>query len=381
MIPYATRYATLSGQFRQGIDCRLEDAHIDIRFFRFISTCDLPPTGKNRLSDPEKSIGLLTDRQITENFSFEYPVFLPAGARRFENSILLLHGLNERSWNKYLPWAESLCYQTGKPVILFPIAFHMNRAPLSWSNPRSLMKLLNFRRDLYHGDRTISHVNVALSDRITERPERFYLSGRQTWDDLTALFEGIKTGRHPLFKEGSRVDIFAYSIGAFLSQVALMANRKGLFTDSKLFMFCGGSIFRSMQGTSRSILDKPAFEKLQHYYSHVFGREATPFWKRDNAFHAFFQMISPDRFREEREAFFTGLGKRVRGIALAKDTVIPYRGILEALGSKTGEAVIQHIDFDYPYTHENPFPHNSKDTSAVNSAFQSVFSRAAAFLD
>lgn len=388
MTHYISRYAVLDEHFQQGSDCHLEDSSIEIRFFRFISRYgageDNGEDAKtHRLSDysgNRKNSELTTDLQISENFSFEYPVFLPVGTRKFENCILLLHGLNERNWSKYLPWAEFLCYHTGKPVILFPIAFHMNRAPLSWSNPRSLTNLLNFRRDAYQGDRTISYANVALSDRISQRPERFYLSGRQTWDDLTGLFEEIKTGHHPLFKEGTSIDIFAYSIGAFLSQVALMANRKGLFTDSRLFMFCGGSIFRSMQGISRSILDKPAFERLQHYYVHIFGSENKPFWKRDNAFDAFLRMITPDRFRDEREAFFNGLGKRVRGIALAKDTVIPYQGILEALGSRTGEAAIQQIDFDYPYTHENPFPRNSKDTSAVNTAFRNIFSRATEFL-
>ena len=94
MTHYTTRYATLDGQFQQGIDCRLEDAPVDIRFFRFTSTCD---NGNKMKSE------LIPDYQIAENFSFEYPVFLPAGARRFENCILLLHGLNERSWSKYLP--------------------------------------------------------------------------------------------------------------------------------------------------------------------------------------------------------------------------------------------------------------------------------------
>ncbi len=465
MIHYDKRYIALEEQFRQGIDCRLNDTAIDIRFLRFNSTHDLPgttynpsrvsknqPTSSNdqsgaansqpispnnQLSFPNGQPGsaknqpvslhfgveeqqisserasqervldkrnknastsredeLWTDHQIAENFSFEYPVFLPRGQKRFESCILLLHGLNERSWSKYLPWAEYLCSHTGKPVILFPIAFHINRAPLTWSNPRSLVNLLNFRRDTYSGERSISYANIALSDRISERPERFYLSGRQTWDDLTFLFEEIKTGRHPLFKEGADIDIFAYSIGAFLSQVALMANRKELFSDTRLFMFCGGSIFRSMQGISRSILDKPAFERLQHYYIHVFGKNDTPherlhlhgkktnntFWKRDKAFHSFLQMITPNRFQEERESFFASLGKRIQGIALAKDTVIPYHGIREAMGTTTAESTIQQMDFAYPYTHENPFPVHTKDVSSLNAAFREVFSQAVEFL-
>ena len=370
MMTYNERYTELNSHFRQGVDSHLEESGIDIRFFRF-----------NSLSINERG-GTLpqTDSSIVENFSFEYPVFTLSDRIKQEEAILLLHGLNERNWSKYLPWAEFLCLHTGKPVLLFPIAFHINRAPVTWSNPRSLVNLLNFRKEEYTDDRSISYANVALSDRISRSPERFYLSGRQTWADLTVLFEEIKTGRHPLFKEGSKIDIFAYSIGAFLSQVALMANEKGLFSDSRLFMFCGGSIFRSMFGISRSILDKPAFEKLQHYYINNFGNEEVPLWERDNAFNAFLRMITPERFRSERENFFTRFKEKIRGITLSNDVVIPYHGVLEALGKKNGESTIQLLDFSFPYTHENPFPHTTKDTTSLNNAFTSVFSRAAEFL-
>lgn len=364
---YNERYTALNNDFKQGVDSHLENSAIDIRFFNFNSVSDKARIGTH-------------DSNIVENFSFEYPVFLPSGKPKQEKAILLLHGLNERNWNKYLPWAEFLCLHTGKPVILFPIAFHINRAPVTWSNPRSLINLLNFRKEKYTDDRTISYANVALSDRISQNPERFYLSGRQTWADLTVLFGELKNGQHPLFKEDTKIDIFAYSIGAFLSQVALMANEKNLFSDSRLFMFCGGSIFRSMFGISRSILDKPAFEKLQQYYIHHFGNESVPVWERDNAFNAFLQMISPERFRTERENLFARLKGRIRGIALTKDIVIPYHGVLEALGEENAASTIQLLDFPFAYTHENPFPHNSNDTTSLNNAFTNVFSRAAEFL-
>lgn len=367
---YNERYIKLQSSFRQGVGSHLAETNINIRFFRFHS-----------LSSDERGGTLLrTDKNISENFSFEYPVFTPSGKPTSRKAILLLHGLNERNWSKYLPWAESLCFHTGKPVILFPIAFHINRAPLTWSNPRSLINLLNFRKEKYTDDRTISYANVALSDRISQSPERFYLSGRQTWADLTVLFEEIKNGLHPLFKDATKIDIFAYSIGAFLSQVALMANQKGLYSDSRLFMFCGGSIFRSMFGISRSILDKPAFEKLQQYYIHHFGYETTSVWERDNAFNAFLQMITPERFRNERENFFARFKEKISGIALSNDVVIPYHGVLEALGKKNGKSAIQLLDFPFDYTHENPFPHNTKDTTSLNNAFKNVFSRAAEFL-
>ncbi|MDR2815345.1 MAG: DUF6051 family protein [Proteiniphilum sp.] len=370
MTAYNERYIALNNGFKQGTDCRLEETGLTIRFFRF----------RSLLSDERSGTLQYADNNIAENFSFEYPVFIPSGKSKQKEAILLLHGLNERSWNKYLPWAEFLCFHTGKPVILFPIAFHINRAPVTWSNPRNLISLLNFRKEKYAGDRTISYANVALSDRISRSPERFYLSGRQTWADLTALFEEIKTGRHPLFKEDAKIDIFAYSIGAFLSQVALMANEKSLFSDSRLFMFCGGSIFRSMFGISRSILDKPAFEKLQQYYIHIFGNEATPVWERDNAFNAFLRMIAPERFRSDREKFFTHFKEKIGGITLANDHVIPHHGVLEALGTKNGESTVQLLDFPFPYTHENPFPHTTNDTASLNNAFTNVFSRAAEFL-
>lgn len=370
MTNYSERYTELNNLFQLGNDTKLPGRGLEIRFYRFNS-------------QPCREEGDLSQQtlNIRENFIFDYPVFLPEGAARSEKAILLLHGLNERSWSKYLPWAEQLALLTGRPVILFPIAFHINRAPLDWSNPRSLTNLLNIRKRHYEGDRSVSFANVALSERITQSPERFYLSGRQTWADLTTLFEEIRCGRHPLFNEGCRIDIFAYSIGAFLSQVALMANEKQLFSDSKLFMFCGGSIFRSMCGISRSIMDSAAFNRMQDYYVNRFGCEQENRWYRDSAFEAFFRMIIPERLQGEREAFFTRIHNRIAGIALAKDSVIPYHGVREALGIETTHSVIKLEDFPFNYTHENPFPSQSKDQSALNEAFGNLFSRAASFFD
>ena len=195
----------------------------------------------------------MPDHEIHENFSFEYPVFIPAAGKafKFEECILLLHGLNERSWSKYLPWAESLCLDTGKPVILFPIAFHMNRAPNDWSNPRSLVNLLNIRRDQYDGDRSISYANIALSARISKHPERFYLSAAKHGPQLPCLRN--QNGTSSLVQRGTGI-VYSPTHRSLLSQ-ALMANRKGLFL-ARLFMFYGAaSSFHA--GHLRSILDKP----------------------------------------------------------------------------------------------------------------------------
>lgn len=372
---YFKRQNELIDIFEQGKNIYLKETNIEVKFFYFNSTI---PKIKKRY--------LIEDTSINENICFEYPIFTPSGRKRLnnDNAILLLHGLNERSWSKYLTWAEYLCYYCGKPVILFPISFHINRAPLSWSNPRTMMNLLNLRREKYNNDRSISFANVALSHRLSQSPERFYMSGRQTWTDISNLFEEIINGRHPLFKEGTKIDIFSYSIGSFLSQVALMSNQKNLYADTKLFMFCGGSIFNIMQGISRSIMDKPAFKKIQDYYLYHFGsdtlqNETGKKWKRDSAYEAFFSMISADRLQSQRESFFTSLGKKIKGIALEKDVVIPYKGIQDALGRKNSETIIELIDFDFLYSHENPFPLNCKDKTSVNSAFNRVFTNAVDF--
>ena len=371
---YNGRYKELNNNFNIGKDFYIRETNIDVCFINF-----------NSYSSSTEDKFLTSDRNINENSSFLYPVFVPSGRRKKDNDevIILLHGLNERNWEKYLTWAEFMSYNSGKPVILFPIAFHINRAPLSWSNPRKMVNLLNTRKEKFIQDRSMSIANVALSNRLSQNPERFYLSGRQTWDDLTTLFDEIKTGKHPYFKEGAGIDIFAYSIGAFLSQIALMSNQKGLYTNTRLFMFCGGSIFNSMQGASRSIMDNLAFDTIRNYYINIFGNEATTSpvkWIRDKAFSAFSSMISVERFKEEREEIFTKLAGHIKGITLTKDRVIPHEGVTEAMGAKNTESNIRNIDFPFPYTHENPFPANTKDTTSLNKTFNNVFSEAVEFL-
>ena len=105
---YCQRFTELGNLFKQGTDCNLTETKTSIRFFSFGSTLYSGET-------------LPADSRIGENYFFEYPVFTPSGKQKQNKAILLLHGLNERNWNKYLTWAEYLCSNTGKPVILFPI--------------------------------------------------------------------------------------------------------------------------------------------------------------------------------------------------------------------------------------------------------------------
>jgi hypothetical protein len=370
---YFQRYQELNSQFQFGFDTHLNESNIDIRYFSFQS---LYQTGQI-----DNTILNSTDDNIKENLSFIYPVFMPGGTQKADKAILLLHGLNERYWNKYLTWAEYICSKTGKPVILFPIAFHMNRSPVSWSNPRILQPIMKLRNLQNGEDRSLSFANVALSERICEKPYRFYSSGRQSIQDLSSLFKQIKLGNHTLFKENTQIDIFAYSIGAFLAEITMMTNPFHLFSDSKLFLFCGGGIFSSMVGKSRSIMDKKAYEVLYDYYLNHFTHLVESTEKSDKILQSFNCMISTDRNQSEREHFFSRLGNRLKGITLENDKVMLSNGIPEALGANYADRHITRLNFAFPYTHENPFPVNGLiDSNEVDSAFQRIFSEICAFL-
>jgi hypothetical protein len=379
VLKFLQRQKELLNHFRIGKNVRLTESRINIHTFEFESN-GLHTFGRSNGNES------LPDTQIAENKRFNYQVFVPMGITKPGSAILLLHGLNERNWDKYLIWAEYLAYQTGKPVLLFPIAFHINRSPSLWCDPRS-MRVVMDRRKCETGDhRSLSFVNAALSERLSEEPSRFYSSGRQTINDLTKLTGEMKEGRHPLFAPDTTVDIFGYSIGAFLSEILLMANPQNLFTHSRLFVFCGGSIFSHMFGESRCIMDKTAYDRLFHYYCHEWAsilKRTLDSGKllQDEILTAFNAMINPDTYRESRERFFKSCKHRISGISLLKDTVMPWAGVEACMGSKLAGQCFELVDFPYEYTHEFPFPVNGRiSDESLNHSFSKVFHKAAAFL-
>lgn len=324
---------------------------------------------------PIDDICSTTDRFIRENTDFKYTVFAPKSNEKFSNAILLLHGLNERSWEKYLPWAEYLCKETGKPVILFPIAFHMNRGLQTWSSPRGAMPWVEKRKQKITGLINATFVNIALSSRLSLSPLRFYISGRESLFNLVQLTAEIKTGLHPLFEENTSVNIFAYSIGALLAQVIMLSNPCKLFTDTKFSLFCGGSIFEKMNGSAREIMDQEAFQKVYDFYTGKFS------FKDDKIEDAFKSMVLTSANKNEREKFFEEAERRLQVITLKKDMVIPTCGAIEALGEKASKKSLCEMDFPFDYTHQNPFPLNKKIApEELSGAFIKVFSKVAAFL-
>lgn len=328
------------------------------------------------------------DSKISENTSFSYPVFTPAD-RKSRKVILFLHGLNERSWVKYLPWAFRLASDTGSYVIMFPISFHINRSPESWRDPRAMNVCMKDRNLQYGKVDMSSFANVALSNRLTEDPMRFFSSGYQTSGDILKLILSINRGEHPLIPSTSKINIFAYSIGAFLAQIMIMANPQDIFSESKLFMFCGGSVFSSMKGSSKLIMDKLAFEKVYRYYLHDFERSLDPGNPLREILHitslgkVFRSMIDFSKLKPFRENILKNLKGRIHSVSLEDDKVIPAEGIKATLcnWNKNLRNVVDIKDFPFPYTHENPFPvFNSVLRTKVDESFNTIFSGAARFL-
>jgi hypothetical protein len=355
-----------------GKNMELTDSGIDILFYAFES---------NPVSEFNSLRLMKEDETIAENRSFIYPVFVPKAINKMSQSILLMHGLNERNWNKYLTWAEYLCQKTGKAIILFPIAFHINRSPASWSNPRVMQTVMDLRRKQNKENRSLSFANVALSERISENPLRFFTAGKQSFNDVMQLAHEIKRGKHPLFRTNTQLDIFSYSIGAFLSEIVLMVNQDGLWDESKFFAFCGGGIFSSMYGESRSIMDKQAFSTLHRFYLNEFDQNDFNSPVHDALYKSFNAMISPEKDPWLRNQFFSETKNRMQCLMLQKDKVMPYEGVSQAMGADLAAQNVSVMDFSFEYSHENPFPVNGlSDNTVIDEAFEKVFIHAANFL-
>jgi hypothetical protein len=339
-----------------------------------------------RSDAPISDFSNINDTLIAENRSFSYPVFTPGNVKS-NKVILLLHGLNERSWIKYLVWAYYLAQYTDSFVILFPISFHINRSPSLWKDPRAMINFMKDRNSTLGEINMSSFANIAISNRLTEDPMRFFKSGYQTTTDIVKLLSGIRDGEHEIIPQTSNINIFAYSIGAFLAEIILMGNPENLLSGSKLFIFCGGSVFSNMQGSSKLIMDSLAFDRVYKYYLNDFEKTLTgksplvDFLHSSQIGLAFRSMIDLGRLKTFRENILKKLWDQIHTITMLKDVVIPCKGVISTLGNSNKSNIVDIWDFPYEYTHENPFPVlNFPVSKKVDYWFERVFAEAATFL-
>lgn len=336
-------------------------------------------THHSRTVSGRDSRALPDEVPLPENEVFEYHLLRPAGARDDGRVIFLLHGLNERRWEKYLPWARRMALSSGATVVLFPLAYHMNRSPRSFGEMDEVFRIYRARKAAQGPEGASSHANAMLSARLEDKPFRFFTSGLQSYRDLVDLARGIRAGAHPDFGADARIDFFGYSIGAFLAEVLLMADPDRLFSDSRLFVFCGGSVMDAARARSRAILDGKAERALVGLFRSLEGgdwsMDGHDDWVEDEEWNCFLAMLGQGRMSALRERRLAEIGDRISGIALERDLVFPVDGVLGTLGRR-----IEVMDFPFDYRHEVPFPDKGVEPALVDSALDAVFGRAAGFL-
>ncbi|WP_299782365.1 DUF6051 family protein [uncultured Formosa sp.] len=332
----------------------------------------------------------IKDIRVEENRFFKYQIIKPKGKTSSKKVIFLFHGFNERDWTKYLPWAEAICKGTGNPVVLFPLAFHMQRAPKYWSSKRDMYKLSEERKKKYPNIINSTLSNVAISMRLHAMPQRFIYSGLQTYHDIIQLIEEFKSGKNPDISKDFQFDIFAYSIGGFLSQILKLTNYNTYFSNTKLCLFCSGTTFNRFSSVSKFILDSEANVALYSFLIEHFDK----FLKKDNLLKHYILedhlegevlhcMLDYQKKRDFREALLKKHEDQIYAITLKKDAVIPSFEIINTLKGAYRDINIKvdELDFDRDYTHENPFPSNLTSNAQVAKDFDLVFNKVCDFFN
>lgn len=379
---YTDQQRELSSFFRGGSDDRLipgTDIRVVTEMFHSRNGYSFPPVPV--LPGIFRSFFSAVDTSVVNN-NFSYNIFLPSKPEK--GFIILLHGLNERTWDKYLLWALRLASDTRKPVILFPIAYHMNRSPRTWFDRHAMMPAVAARMLSEPGAKLATFANVALSTRMSMSPHLFFLSGYQAVNDILDLTEEIKSGLHPRIGSEGNPDVFAYSIGVMLAQVLMLSRERSLPPESRLFFFCGGSALNMMNGTSKLIMDSKAFDRLISFYIDEIeekqkqgGDWLTKILEETTVGEGYYAMSSVARLKDVFGDPFRDLDGRVKAVTVSSDTVIPAAGVIETMKGADIETWIPA----YPCTHENPFPlFTTGFSGAVDNTFDRLFNTASAFL-
>jgi len=331
----------------------------------------------------------VSDIGIMENRSFRYHVIKPAGKEKFKDVVLFFHGFNEKYWDKYLPWAKKVADDTGKLLVLFPIAFHMNRAPHLWSDPRKMFKLSIHRKKQFPDIIDSSLSNVAISTRLHAYPQRFLWSGLQTYYDVIQFVDECKAGSHPLIDKDFTLDLFSYSVGCLLAEILKLTNFKNYFDNSKLIMFCGGAVFNRLSPVSKFIIDSQANAAMynflvEHLSIHIQKDQRMQHLLSDQHPEGlvFRSMLNYSELLKKREDLFRKIAHQVMAITLEKDKVIPSYEVINTLqGHKRDIPIdVKVLDFPYEYKHEDPFPVAESVSKKVDYSFNLFLGHVADFL-
>ncbi len=322
------------------------------------------------------------------NRSFKYQIIKPKGADKVKRVVLLFHGFNERDWSKYLPWAKEISDGTESAVVLFPLAFHMQRAPKEWSNTREMFKLSEERKQTYPNIENSSLTNVAVSTRLHAMPHRALWSGLQSYNDVLQLMKNIKKDNNEHIDKDAHFDIFSFSVGGFLAQVLKMTNFNNYFKHSKVCLFCSGATFNNQAPSSKFILDSETDAALYAYLV----KDIDEIIENDPVLRhylkgdflpgkIFYAMLDYNKEKDFRESMLKKYENQFYAISLTKDDIVRPHEIVNTLKGANGDIDIRidEMDFEYDYIHENPFPVMGVDSKKVDESFEMMFAKVLSF--
>lgn len=330
----------------------------------------------------------IKDVFVSENKDFQYYILKPKADVPSKKVIFLFHGFNEKNWDKYLPWGKAIADQTQSAVVFFPLAFHMQRAPLHWSDKRKMYQLCEERKKKFPNIIHSSLSNVAISMRLHAMPHRFIWSGIQTYFDVIQLIEDCKAGKYPIIDKDFTFNMFAYSIGGLLAEILKLSNHNNYFTNTKVALFCSGAVFNRITPVSKFIIDSEAIVALysylvEHFESFLKKDEMLRHFITENHLEGkvFHSMFEYQKMMDFREHLLKQHETQFYAIALKKDTVIPSYEVVNTLqgAHRNIDIKVDEIDFDYNYSHENPFPISKIDAPKIDASFQMVFDKIADF--
>lgn len=301
----------------------------------------------------------VADCDVKENLEFRYPLLrghTEAGStKREKHLIVLLHGLNERSYSKYVPWAYQLWRSTGAAVALLPLCFHVNRVHPNWARE---INHAQARRDEVPRNENVHAFNCVLSERLDARPERFFWGGLQSYFDVIDLVRQIRANEHPHVAPDAKIDLLGYSAGGYLSLGLLLVDEDGLFSDSRCVVFESGAVLKSTHLSSRLIMDLACEISLMKLYIRFTGRMASPrlqHWLTHHPEGRWFRaLFGEESEREALEARLRELAPRLLAICNSNDDVIPASAVLNTMQGLHRDTGVR-VETLSLGVHEHPF--------------------------
>ena len=294
------------------------------------------------------------DRNITENRRFTYLMAEPAhfSDAGFDDVLILIHGLNEGNSAKLFPWAYNLAHRLNMPVLIFPLAFHIDRRSSAWGFTSQVK--LSGQRAAVPGNRKTSPFNALISHRLSEAPERFTRAGLQSYYDLIDLCDSISSGRHPRCRQGAAPHFLGYSAGGYLALNLMLSNPGIRFSDSRCVLFASGAKLADMDSASIFIMDQEAGDRLTGFLGDR-GYEKTIYDKEvgdrseDPAYWMGEILFGGSTMQERLQT----ISRRCLAIGGTNDRVIPLVG----MSNNLSPLAVRRLDLgihEFPFTMKGP---------------------------